>query len=226
MKNNSSDRRISEINRSKTEAQQAYSRLSRWYDFVAGSSEKKYRDIGLGLLQPKSGEKILEIGCGTGEALLSLSEVDDPFPQIVGIDLSPGMLRETQKKFIRKKIDLAPQILCGDGSQIPLKSQYFDGCFMSFTLELFDTNELEKVLLECSRVMKPRGRLVVVSLDLEQGRTMGVKLYEWFHERFPRLVDCRPIYVLPLIEEAGFQVREARYFKMWGLPLAIVLAEN
>ncbi|NIV01327.1 MAG: 2-heptaprenyl-1,4-naphthoquinone methyltransferase, partial [Phycisphaerae bacterium] len=64
---------VSRVVRSKGKARVNYNRLSRWYDIVAGSTEKKYRDIGLQKLDAQPGERILEIGFGTGHCILALA---------------------------------------------------------------------------------------------------------------------------------------------------------
>jgi ubiquinone/menaquinone biosynthesis C-methylase UbiE len=67
-----------------------YDRLSRWYDSFS-SSERRFTETGLRLLDPKPDEAILEIGFGTGHALAALAQT----ARVWGIDLSPGMLTVT-----------------------------------------------------------------------------------------------------------------------------------
>ena len=51
---------VAPVKSSKESARAAYDNLSKWYDLLAGSSEKKFADIGLQKLDVKAGEKILE----------------------------------------------------------------------------------------------------------------------------------------------------------------------
>ena len=55
-------------------------------------------------------------------------------------------------------------------------------------------------------------------------KVLEIRIYEWFHARLPDVVDCRPILVRPLLEAAGFEVREAAEKSIWRLPAQAVLA--
>lgn len=215
---------ISRVKRTKAEAQTAYDRMSRWYDALAAPSERRYRQAGLDILDAQEGERILEIGSGTGHALVALARAVGPRGSVCGLDISMGMLDAARERI--KKADLSERasLWCGDGAAIPFKSDCFDAIFISFTLELFDTPEIPVVLRECWRVLRDEGRLAVVSMIKKE--SVMVQLYEWMHRLFPTYVDCRPIFVRRSLKETGFQIIEGQELSMWGLPVAVVLAKE
>lgn len=96
---------------------------------------------------------------------------------------------------------------------------------MSFTLELFDTSEIPKVLNECKRVLRTGGRIVVVAMSKEGEHEAAIDIFEWAHKHFPNFIDCRPIYVRRALEESGFRIRQSLMKHMW-IPVGIILGEK
>jgi demethylmenaquinone methyltransferase/2-methoxy-6-polyprenyl-1,4-benzoquinol methylase len=206
------------ISREKT--QQNYDRMSSWYDLFAGS-EKKFTETGLQLLGMKAGEHALEIGFGTGHSLVTLAGQVGESGLVVGVELSPGMIEVARKRLPVKGPGGSAHMMRGDGTKLPIAQHSFDVAFLSFTLELFSDDEIPVVLGECHRVLKPGGRLGVVSLLKRD--VLACRLYEWGHERWPALLDCRPIELRKSLETEGFRVQAAKVQTMWGLPVEIVL---
>lgn len=221
------DAAIRRVNRSKEDARASYNRLSRWYDLISGNTEKKYRDWGLQKLSAQPGERILEIGFGTGHCLLSLAQAVGPSGRVIGLDISDGMLALARERLQAQGLAGRVDLHLGDAANLDfLEAETLDGVFMSFTLELFDNPEIPRVLAECRRVLKPGGRLAVVSMTKTVPASLPVRIYEWFHDHLPNYADCRPIFARQNIEQAGFAVENVGLSSMWGLPVETVLARK
>lgn len=217
---------IRRVKRTKSEAQASYDRLSRWYDLLSGSSEARPRQAGLDLMHARPGEKVLDIGPGTGHSLAALAGAVGSRGQVQALDLSPGMLAVSRGLLRRAGGCANVSLTCGDALHLPYPSGAFDAIFSSFNLELFDTPEIPQVLAACRQALRPGGRICVVSLSRSGKSQAMIKLYEWSHDHFPAFIDCRPIYVQPSLELAGFHILSVQCQNMWGLPVEIVLAQT
>jgi ubiquinone/menaquinone biosynthesis C-methylase UbiE len=217
---------IQPVKRSKAQAQASYDRLSRWYDALAGGSEKRLIDAGLLKLAAGEGEKVVEIGFGTGHAILALARSVGDSGRVYGVDISAGMLRVAQERVGQAGLAGRVELRQGDAAQLPFEVGSMDAVFSSFALDLFDTPEIPVVLGECQRVLRDGGRLCMVAMSRTGKPGLMVRLYEWAHERFPGSVDCRPIYAQAAVQEAGFRVVDSTVRSTWGLPVEIVLAQK
>jgi demethylmenaquinone methyltransferase/2-methoxy-6-polyprenyl-1,4-benzoquinol methylase len=198
--------------------------LSRWYDALAGSSEKKFTDTALQKLAMQEGETVLEIGFGTGHAIPALAATVGTAGKVYGIDISEGMCNITQERVNQAGLSDRVELRCDDATQLPFAAECLDAVFMSFTLELFDTPEIPTVLSECLRTLRRSGRICTVALSKGRKARRVVRLYEWVHRKFPAYIDCRAIFVQKALEDAGFTISEVARMSMWGLPIEIVAA--
>jgi len=89
---------------------------------------------------------VLELGCGTGQILSLLRE---DAAQLVGMDLSSGMLQKSKERGFC--------VTQGDITQIPFKGGQFDAVYSVKTLP--HVQELDRGFREIDRVLKPGGYL-------------------------------------------------------------------
>ncbi|MCL5097819.1 MAG: class I SAM-dependent methyltransferase, partial [Candidatus Omnitrophica bacterium] len=207
---------------SRTQTKAFYNKISRVYDLLSERSEAPVRRAGLSLLKARPGEKVLEAGFGTGHCLAALAQAVGPSGTVFGLDLSDQMVRMARENLAQAGLLGRCRLRCGDATRLPYTAGSMDAVFMSFTLELFDTPEIPRVLGECGRVLRSGGRIVVVGMSKQGPGDALVKVFEWTHKHFPKFVDCRPIYVGQAMEQAGFNIKTRLIKHMW-IPVEIIL---
>lgn len=213
---------VARVFNSREETRSYYNKIARIYDLMAEHSEGPMRELGLKLLAAKPGERVLEIGFGTGHCIVELAKAVGADGLVCGVDLSDKMVELAQELAAAAGVGERVELKQGDGETIPYPDETFDALFTSFTLELFDTPDIPKFLAECKRVLKPGGRFAVVAVSKMGKEGAIMKAYEWTHKHFPNLVDCRPIYVKAALEAAGFQIQASEIETMW-VPVEIVV---
>lgn len=211
---------IGRVRRSKSAARNWYDALSPWYEALADPFEAAARSAGLELLDAGPGDRVLDVGCGPGTALVDLARAVGPNGTAVGLDLSPGMCREAHDALADAGLE-AGSVVAGDGAATPFRDETFDAVFASFVLELFDSPEIPSVLAEWRRLLEPSGRLVVVALSRRRPGP-ATRLYETVRELAPTYADCRPIYLRETLLEADFRIEADRLETVWRFPVEVV----
>lgn len=104
---------------------------------------------------PRPGEKILDISCGTGLVSLPLAEIVEPGGSVTGVDLSEGMIQEARLRVEKKGVEN----VCFkhmDAETLDLSDNLFDVVICSLGLMYFPYPQ--KALREMYRVLKPGAR--------------------------------------------------------------------
>jgi ubiquinone/menaquinone biosynthesis C-methylase UbiE len=119
------------------------------------------RDRLRGILEPKSGERILEIGPGTGYYTLDLAEWVGHEGAVEIFDLQQEMLDHTIRRAREQGLwNVNPTQ--GDAQQLPYEDDSFDAAVLVTVLG--EIPDQEAALREISRVLRPDGRLIVGEL--------------------------------------------------------------
>jgi len=100
------------------------------------------------------GCSILDIGCGTGTALLRLSGKNPSL--LAGIDISPKVIAVAKDKLSGLPADLR---VADAETQLPWSDETFDAAILNAAIHHFPNPE--KVLCRVFRVLKPKGRLII-----------------------------------------------------------------
>jgi ubiquinone/menaquinone biosynthesis C-methylase UbiE len=214
------------VTRTKAEAKASYDKMASGYDRHAGRFESRYTTEGLRLLRVRSGERVLELGYGTGANMVGIARSVGATGAVTGLDISDGMAQVARDRLEAAGLADRCDLQVGDASQLPFDDAAFDATFMSFTLELFDTPEIDGVLAEIRRVLRPGGRLGLVAMATSEKPGLMMRGYLASHRLVPDRVDCRPIPADEMMRSAGFTVADAERWSMWGLPVWLLVATS
>lgn len=204
-----------------------YDRISAAYDLIADSGERETRERGLVALDVQDGEHVLEIGYGTGHSLLELASKVGPDGQVCGVDISSGMHDAATKRLSKAGLADRADLKVAPVPPIPWPDAKFDVVTMSFTLELFPLDQIPAVLTEAKRVLRPGGRIGIVSMSVTpegQKDSLLEKTYKWMHQHFPHIVDCQPIPATQFLLDAGFELSHNEMLEIWSMPVAVLVA--
>jgi demethylmenaquinone methyltransferase/2-methoxy-6-polyprenyl-1,4-benzoquinol methylase len=203
-----------------------YDRIAGAYDLLADANERTARQAGVRALDLRAGEAVLELGFGTGNEVLDLAALVGATGKVAGIDVSPGMLAVADRKRAAAAPAAAIDLRVGDARALPFSDHEFDAVYTSFTLELFPPADIPVVLAEARRVLKPGGRIGVVSMAaVRPGHHTSLleRAYVWMHRHFPHLVDCRPIDTEAVVAAAGFRIAGVTDLEIWTMPVRVVV---
>jgi len=145
--------------------------------------ESAHRQL-IGQAQIQPGQRILEIGCGTG-SLTILVKTLHPAVEVVGLDPDQKALARARRKVERQGVSL--QLDRGFSDKLPYPDRSYDRVLSAFMFHHLNSDEKKNTLDEIRRVLKPGGSLHLLDFGGGHGHSGGTE-------------DA----ILTLMREAGF----------------------
>jgi ubiquinone/menaquinone biosynthesis C-methylase UbiE len=191
-----------------------YSRLAadydrRWRDYVTVSVRETLQRLVL-----RSGERLLDVGCGTGELLRAVRQ-SVPDAAVIGADIAPQMLGAA-----RRKLGAQVPLVGADAARLPFRAESFDVVVTSSSFHFW--SDPSAALAELRRVLRPQGRLVVTDWcdDYLACKVWDrvMRVLDPAHQRAYGTRACAN-----LLDRAGYDVSVVERYKinwLWGLMTA------
>ena len=147
--------------------------VAQMFDTISGEYDGLNKIISLGtdaawkkkilqMVQLQNPANILDIATGTGDLAILFAETSAK--EIIGLDISQGMLDIGKKKIEAKKLNTKIQMVLGDGENIPYSDNYFDVITVAYGVRNFEN--LEIGLSEILRVLKPNGTFIILETSV------------------------------------------------------------
>ncbi|WP_178990173.1 bifunctional demethylmenaquinone methyltransferase/2-methoxy-6-polyprenyl-1,4-benzoquinol methylase UbiE [Winogradskyella schleiferi] len=150
----------------KVQVTKMFDTISKEYDglnrVISFGIDVKWRNKVVKLVAQTNPENILDIATGTGDLAISLTSTTAK--EIIGLDISDGMLEVGRKKIKSKNLDNVISMVIGDSENLPFEDDTFDAITVAFGVRNFE--HLEKGLAEILRVLKPNGIFVILETSV------------------------------------------------------------
>jgi demethylmenaquinone methyltransferase/2-methoxy-6-polyprenyl-1,4-benzoquinol methylase len=150
----------------KEQVAQMFDTISENYDglnkIISFGTDAKWKRKILKMVAAKKPSTILDIATGTGD--LAILFATTSATEIIGLDISQGMLDIGKQKIEAQKLDRKIQMVLGDGENIPYPDNYFDVITVAYGVRNFE--HLEKGLSEILRTLKPGGQFIILETSV------------------------------------------------------------
>lgn len=165
----------------KEEVATMFNNISKRYDFLnhflSLGIDKIWRKKAIRQLREVEPKSILDIATGTGDFAIAALKLNPE--EIVGVDISQGMLDVGIEKMKRKRYDHIIKMQLGDSEQLPFEENRFDALTVGFGVRNYEN--LEKGLADMLRVLKPGGKAVI--LEFSKPKKFPIKQMFGFYSK-------------------------------------------
>lgn len=138
--------------------------IAPFYDWFAnlGGFSRRFRRRTVELAGIKPGERVLDVGTGTGELALYEKDAAGPTGLVAGIDIAPRMIQVAREKSLKSGKEIGFEVASIES--LPFPEAFFDVVTSSMMMHHLPTDVKRTGLAEVYRALKPGGRLLIVDL--------------------------------------------------------------
>ena len=150
----------------KEQVTQMFDEISNKYDtlnrVISLGIDQSWRRKVVKIASETAPQRVLDIATGTGDLAIALKKTNAT--QIIGLDISPGMLAIGKDKVKALSLDKTITMVLGDSENLSYEDNYFDLVTVAFGVRNFEN--LEKGLGELFRVLRPQGKLIILETSV------------------------------------------------------------
>ncbi|MGH7214098.1 MAG: class I SAM-dependent methyltransferase [Tepidisphaeraceae bacterium] len=171
---------------------------SMFYDATFGRLVRTRIERAIHHMNVAEGQNVLDLGIGTGVSLNFYPQ----HAQIVGVDLSAGMLREARKKIRERGFNHAT-VFQANALELPFADSTFDHVFISHVISV--VSDPYRLVREAQRVCKPGSRIVIVNHFQSTNRLVAL-LEKWLCPLCTKLGWRSDLALQDLVRKTGVEI--------------------
>lgn len=175
-----------------------YNVWSYFYDLLWPTIVRRRTERAIDRMHIRDGERVLDIGVGTGLALPSYPA----HAHVTGIDLSEGMLRRARQRVHQQKMDRV-QLVLGNALELPFPDDAFDHVLLSHVVTV--VSDPVRLIEETRRVIRPGGQIVIINHFRSSNRVIA-QVEKWLCPLCQHLGWRSDLCLQELTRETGLEV--------------------
>lgn len=153
-------------------------------DIISFRRHKSWRKFTMRKMNVQRGDSALDLCCGTCDWTIAIAK-ESIDGEVIGLDFSKNMLQIGMEKIKRQSLDSQIQLVHGDAMKLPFEDDRFDFATIGFGLR--NVPDLEQVLREMRRVVKPGGKVVCLETSKPVWQPFKAIYYFYFEQILPLL---------------------------------------
>ncbi len=153
-------------------------------DLLSFRRHKAWRAFTMRKMSVREGQSAIDLCCGTCDWTISLASASRT-GSIVGLDFSRNMLEYGRQKIEKLGLQRQISLVHGNAMQLPFDDNQFDYATIGFGLR--NVPDIDRVLSEMTRVVKPGGKVVCLELSKPSSEPFRSLYYFYFEQILPLL---------------------------------------
>ncbi|MFQ6089006.1 MAG: class I SAM-dependent methyltransferase [Candidatus Methanofastidiosia archaeon] len=169
----------------------------------------------------KDGDKILDVGVGTGIVTINLLKECKKDVRVVGVDISEKQLEIAERNLKKENLEDKIELRAADASKLPFDDNSFDFVLSTGMIEHLcmhgDLKRVKPVVREMVRVLKPRRKLFILTVSDRFWGKVTAFMWQMGYYSEDDVGDMMENAGLKDVEILSFDVKGLRFPKSAGI---------
>jgi demethylmenaquinone methyltransferase / 2-methoxy-6-polyprenyl-1,4-benzoquinol methylase len=149
-------------------------------DLMSGGVHRLWKNALVDLVNPRAGERLLDVAGGTGDVAFRLLKKQGDRPDVTVCDINAAMLSVGRDRAVDRGLLRGLTWATGDAERLPFPDRSFDAYTIAFGLR--NVTDIDRALGEAYRVLRPGGRFHCLEFSKVKSAPIG-RVYDAYSER-------------------------------------------